>query len=167
MRRHAILSDDRAYRYLLTRDDVGGASGCRVSFIMVNPSTADEEVDDATIRKCVGFARRWDYSSLSVVNLFAERTPDVRVLGRRSIIRDPRGPLNDHYVKMAMATGHLVVAAWGRLDKLPPALRHQASYVVGLARGLGVQLRCLGRTAGGDPCHPLMLAYATRLEDYP
>ena len=53
----AVISPCGAYRYLLTRQIGAGAKVA--TFIMLNPSTADAERDDATIRKCVGFARRW------------------------------------------------------------------------------------------------------------
>lgn len=56
MRRHAEFSDDRVYRYRLSR--VWG-EGRRATFIMLNPSTADEYVDDRTLARCLAFARDW------------------------------------------------------------------------------------------------------------
>jgi hypothetical protein len=68
MTKGAVLSDCRRYRYRLWR--CWGDGNHRVAFVGINPSTADEVDDDATIRKCVGFAKRWGFSALDMVNLF-------------------------------------------------------------------------------------------------
>ncbi len=65
----ADFSPDRKYRYVLRRKI--GSSARRVVFIMLNPSIADEVRTDPTVRRCVGFARRWGFGALEVVNLFA------------------------------------------------------------------------------------------------
>lgn len=62
------------HRYTLRRDWLG--VGGIVNFIMLNPSTADEIFNDPTIRKCIGFAKRWGFSGLVVTNLFAFRATD-------------------------------------------------------------------------------------------
>lgn len=90
----AILSTDRLYRYLLWRciahDNLtrGGNDKRRVVFVMLNPSTADERVNDPTIRKCIGFARRWNFGYVDVVNLFAWRETKPQGLLR---ITNPEG----------------------------------------------------------------------------
>lgn len=65
-------------------------------FIGLNPSTADEEMDDPTIRKCINFAKGWGYGEIIMVNLFAFRSTDPSLL-----IRDenPVGPDNDSYIQ--------------------------------------------------------------------
>ena len=77
METSAVLSPCRQYRYALWRK---WADGPQVLFVMLNPSTADESVDDPTIRRCISFAKAWGFGSLSVGNLFAFNRMKVRVL---------------------------------------------------------------------------------------
>ena len=67
MIKDAILSEDRKYRYILSRtwDDTKPT----VLFIGLNPSTADEETDDSTIRKCINYAKCWGYGKILMANL--------------------------------------------------------------------------------------------------
>src|SRR5437588_2477108 len=89
----AVFSPDGRYRYLLTRRL--GRSRRVATFIMLNPSTADAINNDPTIRKCVGFARRWGCGLLQVVNLFALRATEPRVLRAAA---DPVGPENSRWI---------------------------------------------------------------------
>ena len=70
----ARFSDDRRYRYLLTRRVGSGTKS--VMFLMLNPSTADEVRDDPTIRRCIGFANSWECGWLYVTNLSPLRATD-------------------------------------------------------------------------------------------
>ena len=81
----AILSDCNRYRYALWRR---WSDGSLVGFILLNPATADEIDDDATITRCKGFAERWGYSGIVVCNLFAWRSTDPSVLNE---VDDPVG----------------------------------------------------------------------------
>lgn len=65
-----------------------------VLFVMLNPSTADGEEDDPTIRRCVDFSRRWGYDRMEVVNLFAFRATDPAQLLTLDDADDPVGPDN-------------------------------------------------------------------------
>src|SRR5262249_44998661 len=81
--RSAVISACGRYRYYLCRKLAGGG-GRVATFIMLNPSTADAERDDSTIRKCVGFGRRWGCGQLHVVNLFglrATQPTELRTVG--------------------------------------------------------------------------------------
>jgi hypothetical protein len=153
--RHADLSDDGTYRYLLTRRWEPTAPS--LSFVMLNPSTADGTEDDPTIRKCVGFARRLGYGAISVFNLYAYRATDPRNLwaAQRDGV-DIVGPENDHRLRTMMVArmrlGDGVVAAWGahaREDRVREVLSMPGSRA----------LCALGLTAKGVPRHPLMLGY--------
>lgn len=158
----AVISDCGQYRYRLDRDLVplGRAFGPRMSWIMVNPSTADAENDDATIRKVIGFSRRHNCFRVTVGNLFGLRATDVRELKRAD---DPVGPENDEYLRRIMEDAQCVVVAWGPLAKQPKHLRGRFHRVREIAAQLGKPLWCLGTAKDGHPRHPLMLAYETPL----
>ena len=155
----AWLSPCGRYRYALTRR---WAEGPAAAFVMLNPSTADAREDDATVRKCVGFARRWGAGGLVVANLYALRATDPRDLARAA---DPvGGEAADHVLRRVhdlAADIRWVVAAWG--GSLPPGGDARARAVVAI---VGPLVWCFGRTRGGQPRHPLMLSYDTRLEEY-
>src|SRR4051812_28327830 len=63
MERSATFSEDRSRRFELVRDwrDEIGAPQTTVLFGMLNPSKAGEHDDDPTVRKTIGFARRWGF----------------------------------------------------------------------------------------------------------
>ncbi|MFG0284197.1 MAG: DUF1643 domain-containing protein [Phycisphaerales bacterium JB039] len=143
--RTATLSPCRRWRYALGRR---WGEGPPVVFIGLNPSTADETVDDPTCRRAMGFARAWGFGACAMVNLFALRTTDPRVLRRAA---DPVGPEADGWILRAVDGAPLVIAAWGAHG----ALRGRAGQVLDL---LGDRrLHCLGRTKSGQPRHILYL----------
>ena len=78
MEKDAMISDCGKYRYLLRR--AWDHTLPRGLFVMLNPSTADAEVDDATIRSCIRLCRSWSFGSFEVVNLFGWRATDRTVL---------------------------------------------------------------------------------------
>jgi hypothetical protein len=146
--RSAVLSPCRRYRYALYRR---WAVGPQALWVMLNPSTADESLDDPTIRRCIGFSKAWGYGGLAVGNLFALRATDPQSLYRDP---DPVGPQNDVRLYNLIRESDLVIAAWG----------NHGAYQ---GRGIIVRTFCqgwqvLGLTKEGQPRHPLYLAAATR-----
>ena len=102
----AAFNEARTHRYLLARSWQPGLPV--MTWIMLNPSTADAFADDPTIRRCVSFARREGCGGIVVTNLFALRATDPRELRLHS---DPVGACNDQVID-AHACGTVVVA-WG------------------------------------------------------
>lgn len=145
-RRTAVISDCGTYRYLLTR--TWDTRLPTVGFIMLNPSTADADTDDPTIRRCVGFAKSWGYGGIAVRNLYALRSTDPKALRTHP---DPVGP--DNYLYLEAAAGDdLTVCAWGaNADPID-----SRGLIDGLL-GWGGQPHHLGLTKGGFPKHPLYL----------
>jgi len=120
----AIISACGTYRYLLTREF--GSSPRIATFIMLNPSTADATVDDQTIRKCIGFSKKWGCGGFRVINLFAVRARDPAEMKKHPA---PQGPDNkkhfDEAIRTAKACPHQgpIVCAWGTRHRVRPASR--------------------------------------------
>lgn len=152
--RTAVISECGLYRYRLSYALAG--KGPVVSLGMVNPSRADGEIDDQTMRKVVGFCRGLDASRVIVWNLFAWRDQDVRSLARQP---DPVGPDNDHWIRKALADSTVHIVGWGAGAKLPVRLRNRWRAVASIADAAGAELRCWGTAGDGQPLHPLTLAY--------
>lgn len=165
----ATTSGDGLYRYELYRQWTEAYEPSVLTFVMLNPSTADGMTDDPTIRRCVGFAKRYGHDALRVVNLFAYRSPHPNALvqaltdgadDETGTPADVVGPLNDLIVEAAVTRpdygiANDVVLAWGvwgshpaiapRVDAVTRMLDDQRVYHLG------------ERTEGGQPRHPLYL----------
>lgn len=149
----AIISDCGRYRYRLERAGPGGGS---TAVIMVNPSTADAETDDHTIRKLRGFGERNAWGRIIVGNLFAYRATDVRELGK---VDDPVGPENNAHLAQIFADADRIICAWGPVSKQPRVYRSIRWGKVAALAGPR-PLYSIGEPAKrGQPCHPLTLGY--------
>ncbi len=121
-------------------------------FVMLNPSTADAENDDPTIRRCIGYGESWGYGEVAVGNLHALRTPSPKVLEAAfKAGQDVTGPDNDQHLLELASRASLIVCAWGNHGTLggrDVAVRE-------LLRGAGHTLHYLSLTKTGQPEHPL------------
>lgn len=147
----ARLSSCGTYRYSLTRS--WDESQLRVLWVMCNPSTADADQDDQTLRACQDFTRRWGYGSLTVANLFALRSPHPDRLRQHP---DPIGPSNDAVLAAAFADVDryaLVIAAWGDHG----AYMHRGLIVHRMAERVDRLMHALAFSKVGRPRHPLYL----------
>lgn len=139
--RQAIFSPCGRYRYRLERR--WGEAPSLVACLL-NPSTADDLVDDPTVRRLVGYAAKWGHGGLTLVNQYGWRATDPRALDQAD---DPVGPENDVHVAAA-TLGQVVLVGWGangvrRSDEMRTLL------------GRAARVLCLGRTKDGQPVHPL------------
>lgn len=146
----AVFSPCRRWRYRLERD-VATLESTRgaVAFIGLNPSIADETLDDPTIRRCKGFALGWGFRRLIVANAYAWRSTDPRGLWTAT---DPVGPDNDAHLEAIAREVELVVCAWGAHAK-PDRV---TAVLAAVARG-GRDLHALRTNGDGSPAHPLYL----------
>ncbi len=152
----AVMSACGTYRYTLSRTwDVGPA----LVVIGLNPSTADHQQDDPTIRRCVGFAKREGLNALVMLNLFAVRATDPRDMKG---VDNPIGDNDQTLAGLASKDdGNVWLAAWGAHG----TYRNRAADVVRLVTPY-VTLHCLGITNAGQPRHPLYLKADTPLMRY-
>jgi len=160
----AIFSKCRRYRYRLWRDLPGvvGSTKEAAYFIMLNPSTADEHVDDPTIRRCMGFASRWGYRRLEVLNLSPIRATSPKDLMRMmSEWQAPEDVRNMNIVEQVLdcinEPDSIVVAAWGA-HVVECELETMAERVTEMCDDLHV----LGLTKHGHPRHPLYMPRDTK-----
>lgn len=153
----AIFSPCGKYRYRLERRWGPGAPLC---FVMLNPSKAGADVDDPTIRKCIGYARRLLYGGIVVVNLFAYISTDPNGMILEAGIKggDILGQDNDiHIVESARDCGRAVVLGWGKIDRW--WVKERIVDVLWLLHKIvGCEtLCCLKTNKDGSPTHPLYL----------
>lgn len=161
----AVFSEDRKLRYELRRSCGLGVG--TVMWVMFNPSTADEEANDPTIRRVIDFSHRWGFAEVSVVNLLPIRSPDPSEAWAwyRSVTAAGQPPLGcgyfenwNHIEKIALEMDPSVdkiVAAWGSLaGDLGWSFRDNS---------LIEELWCLGLNSDGQPKHPLYVAKTTEL----
>lgn len=151
MKKSAELSEDRVYRYSLTRtwDELYPA----VMFIGLNPSTADEKTDDPTIRRCIRFAQDWGYGGLVMTNLFAYRATDPRELEKVGMKVAAGGVVHNAILFELADEAGLIVAAWGAW----PVAKDRAHFVISKILA-GYPICCLGLTKDGSPRHPLYVS---------
>lgn len=153
IQRDAAVSDCGRYRWSLSRAWDRDPLKPWVGWIMLNPSTADANVDDPTIRRCMGFSRGWGYAGMTVMNLFTLRATDPAEL---LAAWQPNGPPEhqrriDQMLVDLPGVCRLVIAAWG----CDGSHRGRDREVFDLFASRGLKLMCLGMTKNGHPKHPL------------
>ena len=149
----ASFSSCRTYRYSLSR--IWDKQKKFVLFIGLNPSTADEEVDDPTIRRCSGYAQKWGYGGFIMVNLFAYRTTLPSNLKK---VKYPIGKNNDKYIVKLSKKADITVAAWGNNGNLYRRNKQVLSLIP--------NLMCLKVNKSGQPAHPLYLKKDLKLTKF-
>jgi hypothetical protein len=151
----ARFSPCRTWRYTLHRiwDEGRGL----LMVVGLNPSTADEVRNDPTVTRCLNYAKSWGFGGLIMMNAFAVRGTDPRVLRQ---VPDPVGPDNDFWLRRMAGNASLIVAAWGNQG----LWRNRQEQVLSL---IGREVYCLGVTKEGAPRHPLYLRRDAEPEPFP
>jgi hypothetical protein len=148
----AEISPCGLFRYLLWRQ--WDSTTSPLGWIMLNPSTADADVDDATIRICMGRARRMGLGGIIVANAFPFRATKPSELKRAKDLG------NDHDKNWAAIGAALqcntTLAAWGDDGRM----YRQDQKIRAAAKAAGKHLFHLGLTKAGQPKHPLRIGYA-------
>ena len=144
MEKKANISKDKIYRYTLSR--TWDSTKPTVLFIGLNPSIADENIDDPTITRCINFAKDWGYGTLLMANLFAFRITYPKEI---YLIDDPIGKDNDHYILECVKQSDLIIACWGNNGTYMDREK--------IIKELVPNLYCLQKNKNGTPHHPLRL----------
>lgn len=155
----AIFSDDRIYRYRLGRH--WGPGSRTLCWVMLNPSTADEATNDPTIRKCIGFAKKWNFDGIDIVNLFAYRATNpkglIAVAKQRGSAQLLEGQFCNHHILDAAKNAGMTVCAWGNHGRI----NCRGSQIAGWLSGRhNIELHCLKISKENQPVHPLYQPYS-------
>lgn len=143
VRKTAVISECGLYRYRLDRT---WSKDPQMGFIMLNPSIADGDQDDPTVRRCISFAHRENCGGIVVVNLFPYRATKPAALWATSTETARGGPRSEIELAGALSCASIIVAAWGADTR--DAERS-------IVERYGSRLVCLGKTKSGQPRHPL------------
>jgi len=148
----ATFSPCKRYRYLLAWP-TGLDNDRYVLFILANPSTATAEQTDATVARCIAYAKRWGYGWCRVVNVRAWRETNPKLVPADPLaISEPGEPaLNDDTIQVQAMRAALVVAGWGKLGGA------RGPQVLAYLRAAGVTPHALKLNKDGAPAHPLYL----------
>ncbi|PTT24203.1 hypothetical protein DBR28_18565 [Chryseobacterium sp. HMWF028] len=148
MKKAALISECGQYRYQLMRI---WSNEPLIMFLMLNPSTADDQNDDATIRRCIDYAKRWNYGGIIVCNLFAYRSTNPKNL---LSCNDPIGKRNTSVIKWSARKVDKVICAWGNSKIVDKLLKVYPEYEP--LKDVS-NLRYLELSKDGTPKHPLYL----------
>jgi len=148
MNKGAAFSADRQYRYALWR--IWNPDKPLAMFIGLNPSTANEHVDDPTIKRVMKLVGGWGYGGFYMMNLFAIVSSDPNILVGHS---DPLGE-NELWLDKIALECEMIVFAWGAFKQC----RARAEEIKNRFPGA----YCLRKTKDGHPWHPLYIPAKTK-----
>lgn len=153
---HAEISECGRYRSYLARE--WGDLVRYALWIGMNPSTADAEFDDPTVRKEWQITRRLGYGAYYKANCMDYRATKPADLLAPGVVACTPGNIP---AVLRMAEGAaLVVAAWG---KPPKRMQVHVNMMAMALRAAGIDLWCMDTNTDGSPRHPLFLPLDTPL----
>ena len=147
--RSADISNDKKDRFSLSR--IWDSKKPKALYIMLNPSYADDESDDPTIRRLIFFSKKFKFGGFYVTNLFSQITPYPKELNMDNKSKKKNLKIISELIKKS----DLIVYAWGNLVSEPIELRKLIESPL-----------CFGINKNGTPRHPLYLRSDTKLQDF-
>lgn len=147
--RSADISNDKKDRFSLSR--IWDSKKPKALYIMLNPSYADNESDDPTIRRLIFFSKKFKFGGFYVTNLFSQITPYPKELNMDNNLKKKNLKIISELIKKS----DLIVYAWGNLVSEPIQLRKLIESPL-----------CFGINKNGTPKHPLYLRSDTKLQDF-
>eukprot|EP01084_Bolivina_argentea_P270830 460612_1 len=151
--RGAIFSQDSQYRYALHR--IWDDSKKKVMFIGFNPSTADGQIDDATVKKLIKYCKLWDYGGLYICNLFAFVAKNPLDIDE---CEHPIGSSNDYYLQKYSVKSDKIIVMWGRQGAF------YNNRIQNVLKIFTMRIYCFKLTKNKQPYQPLYLPLNTQLE---
>ena len=150
IQRDAVISNDRKHRYSLNR--IWDNDKPKVLFIMLNPSLANSDQDDPTIRRLINFTKQLGYGGFYVGNLFSYITPYPKDLLNQDLRYCNK---NLKEIRKMIALSNEVIYGWGNSFNEPDWLKKNV-----------LKPKCFGKNKNKTPKHPLYLSYNTQIVDY-
>jgi hypothetical protein len=147
--RSADISNDKKDRFSLSR--IWDSKKPKALYIMLNPSYADDESDDPTIRRLIFFSKKFKFGGFYVTNLFTQITPYPKELNMDNNSKNKNLKIISELIKKS----YLIVYACGNLVSEPMQLRKLIESPL-----------CFGINKNGTPKHPLYLRSDTKLQDF-
>lgn len=157
MKKKAVFSIDRKYRYFLKRSWDSSKPSC--CFICLNPSIADEINDDKMVTRCIKQAKIIGFGSIEMVNLFAYIDTNRNTFYS---VSDPVGLNNDDYLLRSAKRCETVIVAWGNEG----TYKNRSDEVLYTLKNKGIEIFCLMKNLSGLPRHPGRMKYVEKLERF-
>lgn len=145
----AEFSSCRNYRYSLWR--IWDIDKPKVMFIGLNPSTANENSNDPTIRRVIGFAKAWGYGGVYMMNCWAyiaTKPTDLK-------INPMSTEWNDNMLTVISSRCKDVVFAWGNFKIVTQTGRDK------VLMEMFPNAKALIVNKDGSPRHPLYVPLST------
>lgn len=161
----AAFTEDRAHRFVLTRTIAPMLGSRPLVSCGLNPSIADANTNDHTVRKEIGFAERWGLHCYVKINASSMVATDPKVMKLARKTGQDNLPDNDRWIAAAiqLVRDHdgIFLAAWGQ--HIDPARQLAIAKMLYDAE---VIAKCIGTNSDGSAKHPLYVPYVTPLADW-
>ncbi|GAC1314316.1 MAG: DUF1643 domain-containing protein [Vulcanimicrobiaceae bacterium] len=162
-------SEDAAHRFLLWRRVNGffveSPPEKQVTFVLLNPSTANATAADPTMRRCMGFAAALGATRLEIVNLFSFVSSDPRDLASAAAHAPAHRERNVAHMIASARRASVVIVGYGA-GAARPSLRGGVTAMQAALEPLGIPVHTLKVTKDGTPSHPLYLRADARPMPY-
>jgi hypothetical protein len=160
---NAIFNENRTYRYRLWR--MNDQPKKVLLYIMLNPSSADENRNDNTIKRLFNFTNDFGYDGFIVCNLCAIISTNSKKIKNKIILSKlDMTIIKDTLDKIPII--EKVVYAWGSNNKIDKKQIYKISSLTELLEQYGHKPYCFSFNNDGSPKHPLMLPQNETLVPY-
>ena len=149
MKTEARFSEDRAYRYILSKE--WNSKKPRTMVIMTNPSSAGEVVLDLTTLYTINNLVALDYGAVDIVNIYPKITQKLKVddVDLREI------EISDKIIVETAEKVDSVIIAWGRVGEKSKAIEKRQNELLEKLQVFKDKLFIIGDGKGNVLFHPL------------